>query len=323
MKKIIIRILYALVPFAFLVFGLYLIWDYLLGIPITYSTDSLGGEGAAVDFVGLFLSLIWIVIWYVIILTIDNKTKEEENSQIARTAMTLPPITLLLFFLWWFALYPLYFNIEKKIVSHRSKLLYGYITTGQHEEALDLIKSYSQDDFRYTDNNLTLTAAKHDEKVFEYILNTWNQLLWMRPKNNTDSCMICFLKTESIALKAIEKIDFENKYWKDNYSQKGAFCGDKDLLIFLLQKNWNKCLDKYLAKVCDTNRHINCPINPLYPNSYSKVTYYDYYNCQQRNIDSKNDYDPISPYDFTTDTAAIKILNKYKFFILTCDSVRY
>jgi hypothetical protein len=308
MYRIIQLSLYAVFKFVVLLFGLFLIYKYIDSIEIHATTDSLGGEGAGLAFIGFILALLWLSIWYIPIFYFLKKTRERKDTYAYRLNLIvsyLPGISLIIWCLWVFVLHPLYFNFRQSQITERHKRIYEYIINGEQTEALSLINAGKTYNLRFDNITLLTVAAKNDDVVFDSLLDRMDYMEKRLISNNDNNgnCLFCYLQNENSADNAIDKIEFENKYWKN--SIKPAFCDDKDLLLFFIQKRWYRCIDKYLAKVSEPKAKYT-----------NELILYKYYNCQVKLFDPSGKftgYQTVDPYSYTSDSSAILILNKYVF----------
>jgi hypothetical protein len=122
---------------------------------------------------------------------------------------------------------------------------------------------------------------------------------WRRSWTKDDNCVFCYLKTEDVALRAIDKIRFDEK----------GYCNNQDLLLFFIAKKWTRCLEAYLHKYDTRDRK---------PTS-TEITFPfdgDLYNCNTIVTDSTarpKKLNTVNPYTHTTDGAVIEVLKKHKF----------
>ena len=306
-------ILLGFVKFMILIGGFYFIGAFVESRPQAYSDIGVpaGAVGAALEF--LFLSIIWLILWYIIIwlLYFRNKRKENHLNQLANfTGLILPPIALAMLCLWLFVLNPLHYEYKKNLRIKRQDQLSYCIAHVQREEAIHLLEEYSYENFRVLNSDSTfesilVVAAKHDQVVFEFLLyefdNQWNYNI----QGNLDAqgnCIFCHIEEESLALKALNRMYFS---FTQNYSFHKPVCNKKDILIYFIERKWNNCLEVYLQKFQDAVNHTP------YKGPYSRM-----YNCQ---IELEPDFlgyrqlKTVNPHDYTTDIKTISILNKFKF----------
>ena len=184
---------------------------------------------------------------------------------------------------------------------NRRDNLMEYLKKGQTKKALEIIQNKKIENYHFDDGtSLIYNASLYDQTIFDTLLNrniTYGNDL--RVNSTRSKCVFCNLKTEQSALNAIEKMDFDVKHWDYGFS-KSAFCDNKDLLIFFIEKKWHKCIEKYLEKCSQyTGR------------GYKKV-----YNCQVKFYDNKiNSYNlkSVDPYVYSQDILTRIFLDKYEF----------
>lgn len=312
MYRKIISLLKAIATIALYALGIYLILIYLESdhpsdtIRKTGAlTDQGGGGGAGIAVFGLILISIWTAIWYSIVYklkTFYTRGKNNLDLRLTLYILKIPIFSLVLLLIYFFAISPLYFYINQKIILNRQENILEYLKNGQTEKVLELIQSKRIENYRYNNGtSLLYNASLYDQIIFDTLLNRFD----LYDKNlttnysQTGGCLFCNLKTEKAALNAIEKIDFDTKYWESVHS-KAAFCDNKDLLIFFIEKKWHKCIEKYL-EIC----RVRIEGNKFKP-----------YNCQIKFYDSKiklYNLKSVDPHQYSTDSLTKKVLDKYEF----------
>lgn len=311
MSRIIISILKAITTIAVYALGIYLIVIYL---EIDHTSESIRKTGAITDqgagaaagiaIFGFLLLVIWTAIWYAIVYKLKAIYVKEKNTldlRLISYVLKIPIFGVLLILLFTIVIYPLYFYVNRKIILNRQENLLEYLKHGQTEKALELIQNKTIENYHYSNGTTLLyNASLYDQTIFDTLLNRnipyGNDL---RVNTIRFSCVFCNLKTEQSALNAIEKINFDVKYWDHGFG-KAAFCDDKDLLIFFIEKKWHKCVAKYLEKCRE--RIVGDKFKP--------------YNCQIKFYDTEiklYNYKSVDPYQYSPDSLTKITLDKYEF----------
>lgn len=327
----------ALLEFSVLIIGNYYIYVYL---DSNYSPSG-GTDLPPVDFGPLFefviSSLIFTIVWYVLVLFLRNRAKKRNKKIFVRAnniSMILPVVFLIGTYLWFSLFAGLYNNYRHDKRIEKEENLYNYIINGDREAALDLINS---EDIRnhiiVSDQNLLLIAAQKDKVVFETLLRRIknpNLTKITYSKKNND-CFFCYLDSEENALIGITSMFlYENERGEfPNYNNDAirlpGFCNEEDLLIFFIKKNWYKCVDKYLEQIIKnklnrSNSYISVKRwykeYPYDCQVVEKDTVYNYNNeiaYYNDKVSTKNLLRTVNPYDYTKDFKMKLILDKYAF----------
>lgn len=308
-----LAIIYALAKFSILIIGFFLlaiINEYLFKDSPSYSDIGVPTFPGLVEF---FLStLIWLIVWYIIIFILLNGAKIKGNKLHKLSniiSLIIPPSIIVTYILWFSVVYPAYHQYLKNRLIENQNSLTKSIIKGNNEEALRLIDNYKYDNYRVKDSDsniipILIFAAKNDLSVYEALLNEFenSHLLYINTQidRKNGNCILYYLNDENITLKSIERFDFRFAFKSPEYK---GYCDNKDLLIYFIEKKWTNCIESYLTKFENTNYQNYSPSHP--------------YNCQIRFKDSKSknyQYKTVNPYNYTDDFKTISILNKYSFW---------
>jgi hypothetical protein len=322
MSKIIISILKAITTIVVYALGIYLILIYL---ETDHTSDTIrktgaiadqgAGGGAGIAILGFLVLVIWTAIWYAIVYKLKAIYVKEKNILDLRLiyyVLKIPVFSLLLILLYAFAIYPLYYYVNRKIILNRQENLLEYLKNGQTEKALEIIQNKKIENYHYSNGtSLLYNASLYDQTIFDTLLNRFDLYNKNLTTNysQTGGCLFCNLKSEETALNAIEKIDFDTKYWESSHS-KAAFCDNKDLLIFFIERKWHKCIEKYLEK-CSAPKQ-----RGYQPDEVKKSDNYKLYNCQIKFYDVKMklyNLKSVDPYQYSPDSLTKNVLDQYEF----------